>query len=168
MRGYPGNELQVVHSLHLFSVFPIPVADLALLIIEGEAFQGKERPDHVLANPLGLLFVLGPHQAVDRKPRMPPRKDPLRPFRAQEFLADEVGQDLAGKELPEPRVVDPGDLMENKGQTLRADLRKKEGEEVFVNAVLTTPLFTLKAPNIRIRDGERRVKIWILARVKST
>jgi hypothetical protein len=58
--------------------------------------------------------------------------------------------------------------MENKGQTLRADLRKKEGEEVFVNAVLTTPLFTLKAPNIRIRDGERRVKIWILARVKST
>ena len=45
MRGYPGNELQVVHPLHLFSVFPIPVADLGFSFIEGEALQGKERPD---------------------------------------------------------------------------------------------------------------------------
>jgi len=36
MRGYPGNELQVVHPLHLFSVFPIPVADLGFSFIEGE------------------------------------------------------------------------------------------------------------------------------------
>jgi hypothetical protein len=40
MGGYPGNELQVVHPLHLFSVFLIPVADLGFSFIEGEALQG--------------------------------------------------------------------------------------------------------------------------------
>jgi hypothetical protein len=39
----------------------------------------------------------------------------VRPFRTQEFLADKVGQDLAGEELGQPRVIDPGDLMEDPG-----------------------------------------------------
>ena len=44
---------------------------------------------------------------------------------------------------------------------------KKEGDDVYFNAILTTPLFTLKAPKIRIRADERRIKISILARIKS-
>jgi hypothetical protein len=47
MGGDPGDELQVVHPLQLFGVFPIPVADLAFPFIEGEALQGEKRSDHV-------------------------------------------------------------------------------------------------------------------------
>jgi hypothetical protein len=57
MRGHPGDELQVVHPLLVSFVFPIPVADLSPLFIEREAFQGKERPDHVFSHPLGLKNV---------------------------------------------------------------------------------------------------------------
>jgi hypothetical protein len=42
---------------------------------------------------------------------------------------------------------------------------KREGEDVFCGATLTTPLFELKAPRIRIREDAKRVKIWILSRV---
>jgi len=38
--GHPGNELQVVHPLLLFSLFPLSVAEPAALFIEGEALQG--------------------------------------------------------------------------------------------------------------------------------
>jgi hypothetical protein len=43
---------------------------------------------------------------------------------------------------------------------------KQEGADTFLNAVVTTPLFTLKAPKVRIVSDASRVKIWILARVK--
>jgi len=43
---------------------------------------------------------------------------------------------------------------------------KQEGPETFINAVVTTPLFTLKAPKIRLMADAKRIKIWILARVK--
>jgi hypothetical protein len=45
MGGHPGDELQVVHPLHLSRPFPIMVADLTIPFIEGEAFQGEERTD---------------------------------------------------------------------------------------------------------------------------
>jgi len=32
MRGHPSDELQIVHLLHLFGVFPIPVANLGRLM----------------------------------------------------------------------------------------------------------------------------------------
>jgi hypothetical protein len=47
MGSRPGDELQIVHSLHLFGVFPTAVADLPLLLIEGEVFQGQKRANHV-------------------------------------------------------------------------------------------------------------------------
>jgi hypothetical protein len=40
MRGDPGNEFQIVHPLHLFGTFSIPVANLAFPFIQGEALQG--------------------------------------------------------------------------------------------------------------------------------
>jgi hypothetical protein len=52
------DKLQVIHLLHLGCAFPIPVADLTLLLIEGEAFQGKERAEHALSHPLGLDLSL--------------------------------------------------------------------------------------------------------------
>ena len=65
IRGHPGDELQVVHPLQIFGLFPILVADLGFPFIQGEALQGKERPDHVFAHPLGLFLGPGPHLAVD-------------------------------------------------------------------------------------------------------
>jgi len=55
MGSDPGDELQVIHPLHLFSSFPILVADLPFFFIEGETFQGQKRPDHVFPDPFGLL-----------------------------------------------------------------------------------------------------------------
>ena len=55
MGGDPGDELEVVHPLHLFVLFPVPVADLALFLIQGEPLQGQKRADHVFAHPLGLF-----------------------------------------------------------------------------------------------------------------
>jgi hypothetical protein len=53
MGSDPSDELQIVHPLRLFSVFPIPVADPGFLFIQGEALQGQKRADHVFSNPLG-------------------------------------------------------------------------------------------------------------------
>jgi hypothetical protein len=47
MGSHPGDELQVVHRLGLFGLFPVLVAELACLFIERESLQGKQRPDHV-------------------------------------------------------------------------------------------------------------------------
>jgi len=65
MGGDSGDELQVVHPFDLSGLFPIPVADLGFPFIEGEAFQGEKRPDHVFAHPLGLSLCLGPDPAMN-------------------------------------------------------------------------------------------------------
>jgi len=39
--------------------------DLAFLFIEGEAFQRKQRTDHIFAHSLSLFSGLGPDLAVD-------------------------------------------------------------------------------------------------------
>ena len=95
MRGHPGDELQVVHRLLLFGLFPITVDHLALFFREREPLERKKRPDHVLSHPLGLDASLGPHPAVDVETRMPPGENALGPFGAQKLLADKIGQDLS-------------------------------------------------------------------------
>lgn len=64
------------------------------------------------------------------------------------------------------KIVDPDWKMRDESYAVTYE--KKEGEDVFVNAELTTPLFTLKAPKIRIAGSEKRVRIWVLARVRSS
>ena len=49
---------------------------------------------------------------MDVEPCVPPGKQTFCPFRAEKLLADKIGQDLAAEDLSQPRVVDPGDLME--------------------------------------------------------
>jgi hypothetical protein len=49
---------------------------------------------------------------VDVEAGVPPGEDPLGPFRAQQLLADKIGQHLAGEDPGETRVVDPRDLIE--------------------------------------------------------
>jgi len=77
MGSDPGDELQIIHPLHLFRFFPIPVADFPLPFIKGEAFQGQKRMDHVFADSLSLLPVFGPDLTVDRKTRVSPSCDLL-------------------------------------------------------------------------------------------
>ncbi len=56
--GLGGHE--TLRPLHLSGLFPIPVADLAFLFIEGEVIQAQQRADHVFAHPLGLFLCFGP------------------------------------------------------------------------------------------------------------
>ena len=48
--------------------------------------------------------------AVDVEAGVRPGENALGPFQAEKLPADEEGQDLTGKDLSEPRVVDPRDL----------------------------------------------------------
>jgi hypothetical protein len=98
----PRDELQEVHLLLVLGAFPIAVVDPALFLIERQTLQGKKRPDHVFPYPLGLSFCPGPDPTVDIEPRIPPGEKALRPFGAEEFLANKIGQDLAGKEFSQP------------------------------------------------------------------
>jgi len=47
MGGRPGDEIQIIHPLYLCRAFPIPIANLTLVLQEGESLQGKQRTDHV-------------------------------------------------------------------------------------------------------------------------
>jgi hypothetical protein len=73
--------------------------------IEGETFQGQQRPDHVFSDPLGLFLCLDPDPAVDIEPRVSPGEKAFRPFGAEELLEDKIDQDLAGEEPGQPRDV---------------------------------------------------------------
>ena len=53
--------------------------------------------------------------AVDIESRMPPGEEALRPFGAQQLLVDKKPENLPGKKLSRPRVVDARDLMEEAG-----------------------------------------------------
>jgi hypothetical protein len=66
MGGDPGDKLQIIHVLHLFSTFPVLVADLPFPFIEGEALQGQKRPDHVLADSFCFLSCFCPVLALCR------------------------------------------------------------------------------------------------------
>ena len=51
-----GDELQVIHPLHLLAVFPIPIADLTLFLREREPLQGQQRADHVFTDRFSLSW----------------------------------------------------------------------------------------------------------------
>jgi len=138
MGGNPGDEIQVVHPFRLSFVFPIPVADPAFSFIEGEAFQGEKRPDHVFSHPLGLSLCLGPDPAVNIEPRMPPGEEAVRPFGAQQLLAHKIGQDLPAEELGQSRVVYPGDLVKDPG-LIHSTLGHQETEVGVEKKTFTRP-----------------------------
>jgi hypothetical protein len=56
--------------------------------------------------------------------------------------------------------------MKHNSKPCSIQLSKRADDDLYINAVLTTPLFTLKAPKIRISDSERRINISVLARVQ--
>ena len=99
--------------LHFFSLFPMPVADLACPFSRERRPSEKRDRDHVFSNPLGLSLCLCPDPAVDIEPRVLPGEESVCPFGAEEFLADKIGQDLAGEDLRQPGVVDPEDPVES-------------------------------------------------------
>jgi len=53
------------------------------------------------------------YAAVDVEAGVRPGENALRPFRAQQLLTDKHRQDLAGKDLRQPRVVNTRNLMED-------------------------------------------------------
>ena len=113
MRGDPGDELRIIHPFHLFSSFPIPVADLRFPFIEGEAFQGKERSNHVFAHSFGLFSGFGFDLAVDREAGAAPGCDLLHQDLRDELLAKEKSEDLALEELGQKAVSKLREMMES-------------------------------------------------------
>jgi hypothetical protein len=61
------------------------------------------------------------------------------------------------------KVVDTGWKTRKAPYSIRYEAR--ESGDVYTKVTLTTPLFELKAPRIRIAAESARVKIWILSRV---
>ena len=54
----------------------------------------------------------------------------------------------------------------NRDKPFSLEFDSKEEDGIYSNAVLSTPLFTLKAPKIKIKETASRVKVFILSRVK--
>jgi len=61
--------------------------------------------------------------------------------------------------------VDTETKPEEKGYSIAAE--RKEGDDVYIEATVTTKGFTLKAPKIRVQDTPSRVKIRILEKVRT-
>jgi len=119
MGGDSGDELQIIHPCHLSSSFPIPVAYLSFFFIEGEAFQGKQRPNHVFPHPLGLFPGFSPDLAVDRKAGVAPAFNFLHQDLRDELLAKEKREDLAfGISL----IREPEDAWESPGFPIKLRL----------------------------------------------
>jgi len=72
---------------------------------------------------------------VDVEAGVRPGEEALGPLRAQQLLADKIGQDLAGKDLSQPRVVDPGDLTEEAGLVHSALSHQEMEAGVEIDAV---------------------------------
>jgi hypothetical protein len=96
MERHPGDELQVVHPLEIGAVVAVPVADPALPFQKGQALQGQDGPDHVLADPLGLGLGPGPDPAVDVEAGVPPGENALFPLRPEQPVADKQPEHLKG------------------------------------------------------------------------
>jgi hypothetical protein len=107
LRGHPGDELQIVHLLELGALLAVPVTDLALGFQKRQPLQGEHRPEHVLPHPLGLWLRLGQDQAVDVEAGVRPGENSHGPLGTQQLPADQEPEDVAGKDLLQPRVVGP-------------------------------------------------------------
>jgi hypothetical protein len=59
-----------------------------------------------------LISELRRWGAVDIEPGMSPGEKAFRPFGAQQLLVDKKPKNLAAENLSQPRVIDPGNLME--------------------------------------------------------
>lgn len=79
-----------------------------------------------------------------------------------EIICQDLPTELS--QLYHLKIVDTD--WETREESYNLTYTKKEGEDIFYNAVLKTPVFTLKAPKIRLKEKGQRVKVWILARVK--
>ena len=102
--GPDGRESgQIIYRLQLRAGLAVPVTDLALTFQKQETIQRQDGPDHIFPDPLGLELGPDPDPAVDVESRVPPRKDPLGPFVAEEPLADQKRQDLPAEDLGQAR-----------------------------------------------------------------
>jgi len=61
------------------------------------------------------------------------------------------------------RAVDTASNTSSQAYTVAG---QRQADGTYVDAVVTTPLFTLKAPKLRVVENANRVKIQVLARVK--
>ena len=54
---------------------------------------------------------------------------------------------------------------QNRKEPYSITFETKEENDIYSNVVLTTPLFTLEAPKIRLKERENRIKIIVLSRI---
>jgi len=63
--------------------------------------------------------------------------------------------------------IDSDDLSGEKDR-FTLTYRRKEGTDVFFDAVFTAPGFTLKAPKIRVKTSPARIKVIVLGKIKES
>jgi hypothetical protein len=65
---------------------------------------------------------------MDRETRVPPGKQPFRPFRTEKLPPDQERQDLPGEDIGQPRVVDMRDFALG---SQKMEVRMKAGQEAL-------------------------------------
>jgi len=61
------------------------------------------------------------------------------------------------------KVVDP--KPKKSGKSYSIEYQSKDEKGVYINVTVTTPMFTLKAPKVEIRESGNRVKFIVLSRI---
>ena len=61
------------------------------------------------------------------------------------------------------RLVDTAARKGGRGFTIAG---QKQADGSYIDATVTTPLFTLKAPRVRVIEGANLIKIKVLSRVR--
>jgi len=106
------HPLKIIHALWLLGSFPIPVDDLSIPFIEGEAFQGQKRADPVFVHAFSLFSVSGSDFAVNIESSMPPGENLLHKGETDVLFPKQQGEDLMGEDLADALIMEAGDMVE--------------------------------------------------------
>jgi len=112
MGGDSSNELQIIHTLQLSSLFCVPVGDFSSFLIEEQPLQRQQRADHVFAHPLCLSFGLGSDLTVDIEACVVPAENLLYEGEPDELFLEKQREDLTGEENLDMLIMEAGDMVE--------------------------------------------------------
>jgi hypothetical protein len=141
-----------------------------------QEFSGQDRCYRTALSRKGRTYVVS-FNAIGYTPRASGGRKSFRlgsmqlyPAGLGELHCDQI--EISGLDVPclvhERSHLQVIDTAHTKGKpACSVQFTKREGTNVFHGAVIKTPVFTLKAPKVRISESPKRVKIAILARTSA-
>jgi hypothetical protein len=86
-------------------------------------------------------------------------------FQIRDVAFEGADSPILGDQIYYLKWVDPQGQVGDKGYSLT--FARKEGDDVYVDAVFKTAGFTLRAPKIRVQDTPSRIKVTVVDKIKT-